>query len=189
MRPCRLPRWKFTDCCNSLPKSPTPTNRRDFVKTAALGIAGLAALSTSTESSSAQNPRNFPPPPPAVSPIEDLIDTHFHSAPGHQGSRSAALRAGHRPGADRQSFARRRPADVRQRADGAGHHQGPDQADGAGNDGRVADGLKPGGKITFGGDSARRVCALTVRASVQPRRACLPPSAVDSRQGLWRLPR
>ena len=81
MKPFRLPRWKFTDCCNSLPKSPTPTNRRDFVKTAALGIAGLAALSTSTESSEAQNPRNFPPPPPAVSPIEDLMDTHFHSAP------------------------------------------------------------------------------------------------------------
>jgi len=26
-------------------------------------------------------PRTFPPPPPAVSPIEDLIDTHFHSGP------------------------------------------------------------------------------------------------------------
>jgi hypothetical protein len=56
-----------------------PTSRRDFVRTAKLGIAGLAGLSISANPTPAQTAGNFPPPPPTVSPIEDLIDTHVHS--------------------------------------------------------------------------------------------------------------
>src|SRR2546425_11459530 len=41
----------------------------------------------------------------------------------------------------------------------------------------------------FGACSVCRVRASTLQASVQPPRACLPPSGADSRQGLWRLPR
>jgi len=43
-------------------------------------VAGLAALSTLKEPAAAQV-RVFPPPPPAVSPIEGLIDFHVHTAP------------------------------------------------------------------------------------------------------------
>jgi len=81
MNPFRLPRWKFTDCCDRSPAGAQPTSRRDFVKTATLGMAGLAGLAISAKPSPAQTARNFPPPPPAVSPIEDLIDTHSHSGP------------------------------------------------------------------------------------------------------------
>ncbi len=42
--------------------------------------------------------------------------------------------------------------------------------------------------IIFDVRSARRACALTVQASAQPHRACLPPLAAGSRRGLWPLP-
>jgi len=104
MNPFRFPRWKFTDCCDSSPVGPQPTSRRDFVKTATLGIAGLAGLSISANPSPAQTTRNFPPPPPAVSPIEDLIDTHSHSGPdafgrGFDDEEAAQLMGRETPGA------------------------------------------------------------------------------------------
>ncbi len=90
MNPFRLPRWRFTSCCghewgyNQDPSetgsSPGGTTRRDFFKTATAGIAGLAALATLPKPLTAQV-RVFPPPPPAVSPIEGLIDFHTHCAP------------------------------------------------------------------------------------------------------------
>ena len=42
--------------------------------------------------------------------------------------------------------------------------------------------------IIFDARSARRACALTVQASAQPRRACLPPLVAGSPRGLWPLP-
>jgi len=50
------------------------------MKAAAAGAAGLAALPMLKGRAAAQV-RVFPPPPPAVSPIEGLIDFHVHSAP------------------------------------------------------------------------------------------------------------
>ncbi len=81
MNPFRLPRWKFTNCCFSSSPKPHEKSRREFMQIAALGATGLAASALSADFSSAQTTRNFPPPPPAVSPIEDLMDTHAHSAP------------------------------------------------------------------------------------------------------------
>src|SRR2546422_9347863 len=97
MKPFRIPRWSFTNCCGhywsrkpgsrSAPGS-AGTSRRDFFKTAAAGAAGLTAMVGLRDSAQAQV-RVFPPPPPAVSPIEGLIDLHNHSAPDAFG------RAGH----------------------------------------------------------------------------------------------
>lgn len=62
-----LPRWRLTDCCDAAPK----------------GIASAHADANAEGASggSAEVVRKFPPPPPAISPIEGLIDTHFHSGP------------------------------------------------------------------------------------------------------------
>jgi hypothetical protein len=89
MRPFHLPRWSFTNCCGHYwSRKPLPpveataadSGRREFFKTAAAGVAGLAALGTLRGTAPAQV-RVFPPPPPAVSPIEGLIDFHNHCAP------------------------------------------------------------------------------------------------------------
>jgi len=90
MKPFTLPRSRFTNCCGhnwGHPVEPRTSadalpgaTRRDFIKTASLGVAGLAALAVSTRSAGAQV-RVFPPPPPSVSPIEGLIDFHNHCAP------------------------------------------------------------------------------------------------------------
>src|SRR5215468_7259612 len=91
MKPFRIPRWSFTNCCGhywSLKPRPTHvdpaatdgTSRREFFKTAGVGAVGLAAMATLKSRSEAQV-RVFPPPPPAVSPIEGLIDFHNHCAP------------------------------------------------------------------------------------------------------------
>jgi len=90
MKPFTLPRWRFTNCCGhnwGHPVKPreteTPsegTGRRGFLKAAATGVAGLAALASLPAKAAAQV-RVFPPPPPAVSPIEGLIDFHNHCAP------------------------------------------------------------------------------------------------------------
>ncbi len=90
-----LPRWKFTDSCGRPQISGAVhlgcahceqtrgalTNRRTFLKTgiAVVGAAGLAMVVDPREAF-AQG-RVFPPPPPAVSPIAGLMDTHLHSAP------------------------------------------------------------------------------------------------------------
>ena len=89
MNPFRLPRWRFMNCCgHAWGHSPEPRpaaeaegpSRRDFFKTAATGALGLAAFATLKDRAQAQV-RVFPPPPPAVSPIEGLIDFHNHNAP------------------------------------------------------------------------------------------------------------
>ena len=89
MNPFRLPRWRFMNCCghswghSTEPRPGTDgqgASRRDFVKAAASGAVGLAALATLKDTVAAQV-RVFPPPPPAVSPIEGLIDFHNHCAP------------------------------------------------------------------------------------------------------------
>ena len=83
MNPFRLPRWRFTNCCGHEWGQPRPRrgpSRRDFLRSAATGVAGLAAVATLDRSASAQV-RVFPPPPPTVSPIEGLIDFHNHNAP------------------------------------------------------------------------------------------------------------
>jgi hypothetical protein len=95
MRLSFLPRWKFTDSCGR-PKLPNALHlgcghdhhtslphatRRGFLKTgvALIGAAGFATILDQREVF-AQG-RVFPPPPPAVSPIAGLMDTHIHAAP------------------------------------------------------------------------------------------------------------
>src|SRR5215510_243305 len=89
MKPFRIPRWSFTNCCGHYwslkpQRVRTPetdgTSRREFFKTAAAGALGLAAFATLKDGAQAQV-RVFPPPPPAGSPIEGLIDFHNHNAP------------------------------------------------------------------------------------------------------------
>src|SRR5262245_61688592 len=89
MRPFRIPRWSFTNCCGHYwslkPKRVDPlaldgTSRREFFRAAAASAVGLAAMATLKGQPEAQV-RVFPPPPPAVSPIEGLIDFHNHCAP------------------------------------------------------------------------------------------------------------
>src|SRR5262245_40210962 len=90
MKPFTIPRWRFTSCCGHNWGHPITAReadaardgpaRRDFLKTAAAGVMGLAALGSLPQAAQAQV-RVFPPPPPAVSPIEGLIDFHTHCAP------------------------------------------------------------------------------------------------------------
>jgi len=90
-----LPRWKFTDSCGRPQISGAMhlgcahceqnggalTNRRAFL-TAGIAVVGAAGLATVVDPREAfAQGRVFPPPPPAVSPIAGLMDTHVHSAP------------------------------------------------------------------------------------------------------------
>ena len=83
MNPFHLPRWRFTNCCGHewghAARAEGPS-RREFLLGAAAGVAGLAAVAALDRPAAAQV-RVFPPPPPAVSPIEGLIDFHNHNAP------------------------------------------------------------------------------------------------------------
>jgi hypothetical protein len=83
MKPFRLPRWRFMNCCGHTwghdARGGVDTGRRDFLKLAATGAAALAAGGAATTAQA--QVRVFPPPPPAVSPIEGLIDFHTHCAP------------------------------------------------------------------------------------------------------------
>jgi hypothetical protein len=95
MRRSFIPRWKFTDSCGrtQMPgalhlgcahgdhANPHHASRRQFLKggVAIIGAAGFATVVDSREVF-AQG-RVFPPPPPAVSPIAGLMDTHVHAAP------------------------------------------------------------------------------------------------------------
>ncbi len=86
MRPFHIPRWSFTNCCGHywsrkpLPAGEAGASRREFLKGAATGVVGLAAVAGLKGVAQSQV-RVFPPPPPAVSPIEGLIDFHNHCAP------------------------------------------------------------------------------------------------------------
>ena len=90
-----LPRWKFTDSCGRPQISGAMhlgcahceqnggalTNRRAFL-TAGIAVVGAAGLAMVVDPREAfAQGRVFPPPPPAVSPIAGLMDTHVHSAP------------------------------------------------------------------------------------------------------------
>src|SRR5262249_45964533 len=95
MRWSYLPRWKFTDSCGR-PSAPGALHvgcandaqadchhapRRDFLK-AGVAIVGAAGFATVVDPREAfAQVRVFPPPPPAVSPIAGLMDTHVHAAP------------------------------------------------------------------------------------------------------------
>jgi hypothetical protein len=83
MKPFRLPRWRFMNCCGHAyghdRPAPADAGRRDFLKLAATGVAALAAGGGAAAASA--QVRVFPPPPPSVSPIEGLIDFHTHCAP------------------------------------------------------------------------------------------------------------
>jgi hypothetical protein len=90
-----LPRWKFTDSCGR-PDAPGAihlgcadvghtachrASRRQFLK-AGVAIVGAAGFSTILDPREVFGQvRVFPPPPPAVSPIAGLMDTHVHAAP------------------------------------------------------------------------------------------------------------
>lgn len=85
MRPFRLPRWRFMNCCGHVwghdrepGASVQAPARREFLRAAAAGVAALAAGGAAAAQAQV---RVFPPPPPAVSPVEGLIDFHVHSAP------------------------------------------------------------------------------------------------------------
>src|SRR5262245_31300823 len=89
-----LPRWKFTDSCVR-PNAPAAihlgcadhgprrhhASRRQFLQ-AWVAIAGAAGFSRVLDPREVFGQvRVFPPPPPAVSPIAGLMDTHVHAAP------------------------------------------------------------------------------------------------------------
>jgi uncharacterized protein DUF6282 len=84
MKPFRLPRWRFMNCCGHTfghgDARPVDNGRRDFLKLAAAGVAAVAVVGCEAATAEAQV-RVFPPPPPSVSPIEGLIDFHTHCAP------------------------------------------------------------------------------------------------------------
>src|SRR5689334_7860761 len=65
-RPFRVPRHRLTSCC-----APAP--------------AAAAAATPGTPAAGAAGPdaaaRQYPAPPPAVSPVQGLIDLHVHCAP------------------------------------------------------------------------------------------------------------
>src|SRR5437870_877122 len=87
MKPFQLPRWKFSSCCghecgydDAREGSNARATRRDFIKGAASSIAGLTAVAALPVKAVAQG-RTYPPPPPATSPVDGLIDFHVHTAP------------------------------------------------------------------------------------------------------------
>ena len=90
-----LPRWRFTDscgrpqisgamhlgCAHCEQNGGAVTDRRAFLK-AGIAVVGAAGLATVVDPREAfAQGRVFPPPPPAVSPIAGLMDTHVHSSP------------------------------------------------------------------------------------------------------------
>ena len=95
MRWSYIPRWKFTDSCGR-PGVPGALHlgcahdahaechhatRREFLK-AGVAIAGAAGFTTVVDPREVfAQVRVFPPPPPEVSPIAGLMDTHVHAAP------------------------------------------------------------------------------------------------------------
>jgi len=56
MKPFRLFRWRFTHCCGHATGAAEPagTSRREFLKTTAAGVAGLAALASLREPAAGQ---------------------------------------------------------------------------------------------------------------------------------------
>ena len=73
----KIKRWKLACCCGH--GWGDPAGRREFLKTAAKGTLAVAALAGVAPAQA--QVRVFPPPPPAKSPIEGMIDFHVHSSP------------------------------------------------------------------------------------------------------------
>ena len=85
MHSSELPRWRVTDCCDAEPRhlsalaaadgdpNSSPAKSREITHESQPGKA--------SGDPAPEPARKFPPPPPSVSPIKDLIDTHFHSGP------------------------------------------------------------------------------------------------------------
>ena len=138
-----IPRWKFTDSCGR-PRVPGGIHvgcthdghmphghatRRALLKAgvAIVGGAGLATVVGPHEVFA--QVRVFPPPPPAVSPIAGLMDTHVHAAPDvfgrslddeevatlykDRGLESLVLKNHVLPTADRAWFARKHVAGLK----------------------------------------------------------------------------
>ena len=95
MRWSYIPRWKFTDSCGRPSTSGAlhlgcthdsratypRRSRREFLK-GGVAIVGAAGFATVVEPRELFGQgRVFPPPPPTVSPIAGLMDTHVHTAP------------------------------------------------------------------------------------------------------------
>lgn len=72
-------RWRVTKSCGSWDSG--LSTRRQFFQAAAAAAVGAGLMETSTAIDGLAQSRNYPPPPPTVSPIADLIDTHAHTAP------------------------------------------------------------------------------------------------------------
>src|SRR3954454_22702060 len=95
MRFSYLPRWKFTDSCGQ-PRAPgtllcgcadhnnfgcNQATRRKFMATA-VAVAGAGGFSKILDPMEAfAQGRVFPAPPPEVSPVAGMMDTHIHSEP------------------------------------------------------------------------------------------------------------
>src|SRR5690348_10006968 len=87
-----LPRWKFTDSCGRPQprrgvlhlgcshRHHAPQTRCAGAPLAIVGPGGAGAVFAPAESNGART-RVYPAPPPLVSPIAGLIDTHLHTAP------------------------------------------------------------------------------------------------------------
>lgn len=73
----KINRWKLTCCCGH--GWSDPAGRRQFLTTAAKGVAALGALAGAVPAEA--QVRVFPPPPSLTSPIEGMIDFHVHSSP------------------------------------------------------------------------------------------------------------
>ena len=95
MRWSYIPRWKFTDSCGR-PGVPGALHlgcahdahaechhatRRGFLKGGVAIVGGASVVTVIDPREVLAQGRVFPPPPPAVSPIAGLMDTHVHSAP------------------------------------------------------------------------------------------------------------
>jgi hypothetical protein len=92
-----LPRWKFTDSCgrpqpprgarhlgcghaHHAPDASCSGERQRRPELAIVGAGGASAVFAPADAAAAKT-RVFPAPPPLVSPIAGLIDTHIHAAP------------------------------------------------------------------------------------------------------------
>lgn len=83
MRPFRVSRWALTSCCGhgwrshgaaAVAAAPRARASRTAVERPSAAVAA-------TVEEPAPQARHYPPPPPAISPVDGLIDFHVHTAP------------------------------------------------------------------------------------------------------------
>ncbi len=87
MKPFVVPRWQLTSCCGHgwghRPRAAHGTPRPrggDLFRTLTTGVAALSAMAALAKDAEPKQ-RHYPPPPPAESPIDGMIDFHVHTAP------------------------------------------------------------------------------------------------------------